>query len=110
MTDGRTTPARPGGVSAEELSSRGGEGDGYTWSQEADEVEILFELPAGTAAKDVAVRFLPDKVVLTAPVSQQLALFARAVPDDCSWQLSDGKLLLTLGKEEEGQTWLALTR
>lgn len=44
-----------GGISAEELATKGGAGDGYKWTQSEDELEIDVPAPPGTKAKDVKV-------------------------------------------------------
>ena len=39
-----------------------------------------------------------------------LKLFGRVAPDGCSWSISDGDVVLTLEKAEEGETWPTLSR
>ena len=43
---------RPGGMSAEELATQGGEGDGYTWTQDSSDLEVTVPLPEGTRGKE----------------------------------------------------------
>ena len=39
-----------------------------------------------------------------------LTLFGKIAPDGCSWSISDGDVVLTLEKAEEGETWPTLSR
>ena len=73
----------------------GGHGDGYTWTQTREELEIAVPVPAGTRARDVKVTFGVKrcKVALKglkdgAPVVDG-ALSAKVRPDECTWTLQD---------------------
>ena len=48
---------RTSGISAEELATRGGDGDGYTWKQDPGEIEISIPVPSGTKGKDIKAKF-----------------------------------------------------
>jgi len=102
-----------GGISAEELATKGGEGDGYTWSQTEDEVEILIAAPAGTKGKDVKAKFGSSTLsvaVGSGGTAIAINLFSKVTPDGCTWQMSDGNVAVTLEKATEGETWPALLR
>jgi hypothetical protein len=40
-------------MTGEEVSTKGGDGDGYRWTQDGDEVEITFDTPPNTKGKQV---------------------------------------------------------
>eukprot|EP00037_Helgoeca_nana_P001303 m.26175 g.26175 ORF g.26175 m.26175 type:complete len:348 (+) comp11679_c0_seq1:191-1234(+) len=105
--DGRT-----GGMSAEELTNIGGDGEGYTWSQDPEELEVTVAVPAGTKSKAVKAQFAVSslKVAVEGGTTVEIVLFGRVVPDGCSWSLSDGNVVITLEKGAEGETWPTLTR
>jgi hypothetical protein len=44
-------------MTSEEMAHKGGEGDGYTWSQTPEDVEVLVVLPTGAKGKDCKVKF-----------------------------------------------------
>jgi len=88
--------AQAGGVGDAPAS---GEGDGYSWRDEAEEVEVLVQMPAGTAKKDVKVDFKRQEVKVTKPVALSLKLFKPVEVDGCNWTMGkDGQLILTLEK------------
>jgi len=101
----------PGGISAEELTTKGGDGDGYNWTQNVEDVEVNVPVPAGTRGKDIKVNYATTKVTIDVKDGKSipLALFAKVAPDGCSWSLSDGVVTLTLEKMNEGETWPVLT-
>jgi len=89
-----------------------GKGDGYTWSQNSEEVEFRFPVSAGTKAKYVKVTFGSKKlkVVLAGQTLISGALGGTVVVDDSTYTLEDAssgtgkELCVTLGKKE-GNTW-----
>lgn len=103
------------GVSAEELATKGGSGDGYTWTQNETEIELECSLANNEAVqkKAVVVKYSPKNLKVTIKQNDTLEidikLFAPVIPDECSWHLSDGKLQIALEKATEGETWPALT-
>ena len=89
-----------------------GEGDGYRWSQTDDEVEVVVDAGEGTKAKDVWAMFRPDhvKVVVNGETKFEVGgdkppgLFRKVRPDDCTWTIEKGKVVVTLQKTDE-QLW-----
>jgi len=75
-----------------------GAGDGYTWRDEAEELEVEVQVEKGTSKKDVKVQFLKQEVRMTKPLTLTLKLFERVDVDGCNWTMGDGKVVLTLGK------------
>jgi len=75
-----------------------GEGDGYSWKDQEEDVEIT--VPVGEIQKkDVKVTFKSAEVTLVAPVALSLKLFSKVDPDGCNWTLSGGALILSLEKK-----------
>ena len=104
---------RVGGMSAEELATQGGAGDGYTWKQDNEEVEVTVPMPSGTRGKEIEVKFKPTTVKITAAtkhVELSLDLYTNVSTDDCTWSLSDDNLVLTMEKARGGETWPALVK
>jgi hypothetical protein len=107
---------RAGGVSAEELRTVGGEGEGYTWSQSGDgEVEVIVPLPSGTRSKQCKIvikkRALTIAVASVAPpVALDLTLWGAVNVEDSTWCVSsdEGGLVVTLEKGDCDQTWPSL--
>eukprot|EP00747_Dinoflagellata_sp_TGD_P213422 gnl/TRDRNA2_/TRDRNA2_86380_c0_seq2.p1 gnl/TRDRNA2_/TRDRNA2_86380_c0~~gnl/TRDRNA2_/TRDRNA2_86380_c0_seq2.p1 ORF type:complete len:433 (+),score=52.75 gnl/TRDRNA2_/TRDRNA2_86380_c0_seq2:74-1372(+) len=101
-----------GGMTAEEMSTRGGEGDGYEWTQDRSDVEVnVTAVPRGLRGKDIKVKFAADSVLVTAgPYNIHWDLFGKVSPADCSWSVVDGYLMLTLVKSVEDFMWLALLK
>jgi len=75
-----------------------GAGHGYTWRDEAEELEVEIPIEKGTTKKDVKVQFLKQEVRMTKPLTLSLKLFERIDVDGCNWTIGDGKVVLTLGK------------
>jgi len=75
-----------------------GTGDGYTWRDENDELEVVVQVNKGTGKKDVKVEFRKQEVRVTKPVSLSLKLFKPVDVDGCNWTLGDGTIILTLEK------------
>jgi len=98
--------AEAGHRSDEHLAS-GGDGEGYSWTQTEDDVEVRITTgaPEGRgAAKRVAVAYgRGDKLTVKvdgAVVFEVAKLFARVTPDDCNWTLDQGAIVVTLAKNE----------
>jgi hypothetical protein len=89
-----------------------GEGDGYSWSQNDDEVEMRFPLEDdGVKAKDVKVDFKMKslKVSVLGRVLLDATLGGDVDPEDSTFTIEDGnkggrELCVTLGKKES-YTW-----
>lgn len=75
-----------------------GAGDGYTWRDEAEELEIVVQVEKGTTKKDVKVEFRKQEVRMTKPLTLSLKLFERVDTDGCNWTMGDGTVVLTLEK------------
>ena len=65
---------------------------------------IYVTVPDGTRGRQVQVTFGTKRLKVVALGKELLAgeLFAPVVADECTWEMSDGKLLITLEKQEEG--------
>lgn len=81
-----------------------GEGDGYTWRDEAAEMEVVVRIAKETTKKDVKVEFRRQEIRITKPVSMSLKLFKPIEMDGCNWTMGDGQLVLTLEKAC-GEPW-----
>lgn len=75
-----------------------GSGDGYTWRDQGEEVEILVKIEEGATKKDIKVDFKRQEVRITKPVSLVLKLFKPVDLDGCNWTIGTGQLILTLEK------------
>ena len=116
LASGGATAA--GGMTAEEMATRGGAGDGYTWSQSPEDVEVVVKVPEGTRAKSIKVSFSTRKLKLTVPAAAggseppfELTvdpLFGKICPDDCTWTVSDGNLVVTMEKAKAKAVWPSL--
>eukprot|EP00746_Dinoflagellata_sp_MGD_P027448 gnl/MRDRNA2_/MRDRNA2_16480_c0_seq1.p1 gnl/MRDRNA2_/MRDRNA2_16480_c0~~gnl/MRDRNA2_/MRDRNA2_16480_c0_seq1.p1 ORF type:complete len:430 (+),score=67.08 gnl/MRDRNA2_/MRDRNA2_16480_c0_seq1:154-1443(+) len=100
------------GKTAQELATAGGDGDGYTWRQTKDAVDIVVvNLPPGTRGKDLTVKFETEKVtVVSEDYSLVLDLFAAVRPDQSIWSIMDGEMELSLAKSMPGETWPGLIK
>lgn len=100
---------RTGGISADELAQKGGEGEGYVWSQTKDDVEISVPLPDGVRGKQCKVTFGPRRLHVAVPgLDAPMAfdpLYAKVRADDCTWTVSDGMLVVTMEKMRAGEVW-----
>lgn len=75
-----------------------GAGDGYTWQDQGEEVEICVKVENGTTKKDIKVDFKKAEVRITKPLALSLKLFKAVDPDGCNWTMGKGQLILTLEK------------
>jgi hypothetical protein len=109
--------AAAGGMTADELAARGGEG--YTWSQTQEDVEVVVPLPEGMRAKRCKVVFGVRRLKVVVPAAGAEAeaapyellidpLFGKIAPDDSTWTVSDGKLVVTLEKIKAKAVWPSL--
>mmetsp|Transcript_19754 Transcript_19754/g.67278 ORF Transcript_19754/g.67278 Transcript_19754/m.67278 type:complete len:327 (-) Transcript_19754:276-1256(-) len=85
-----------------------GQGEGYQWTQEDEDVEVVVQLPESTTKRDVKVKFEARGVHVEGPggfSKTLLPLHAAVRRDGCSWTLAPGgALTLTLEKVDE-QPW-----
>lgn len=106
------TAARAGHGDTEHLAS--GDGGSYSWSQTEDEVEVRVRgAPAGKgAARRVTVGYARGEslaVAFDGQATLQLSpLFARTLPDESTWTLDGGEVVVTLPKGEP-RPWAMLT-
>eukprot|EP00041_Stephanoeca_diplocostata_P031757 m.997616 g.997616 ORF g.997616 m.997616 type:complete len:372 (+) comp24022_c1_seq24:70-1185(+) len=104
---------RSGGMVAEEITHRGGDGAGYTWEQDPSDLEIKVPVPVGIKGKDITVKFAPASVKIAvkgAPIDLDLQLLSKVATDGCTWSLSDGVLCVSMEKATDGETWSALVK
>ena len=123
---GHSAAAGGGGGGARSLSSlmnqnaaamdssgfREGKADGYTWSQNDEEVELRFPVASGTKAKYVKINFGKTKlkVVVAGQTLLNGTLGGTVEVDDSTFTIEDAnggtskELCVTLGKKE-GNTW-----
>jgi hypothetical protein len=91
---------------------REGKADGYTWSQNGEEVELRFPVSAGTKAKYVKINFGTTrlKVVVAGQTLLSGSLGGTVEVGDSTFTIEDAnsgtgkELCVTLGKKE-GNTW-----
>jgi hypothetical protein len=91
---------------------REGKADGYTWSQNDEEVELRFPVSVGTKAKYVKINFGTTrlKVVVAGQTLLSGSLGGTVEVDDSTFTIEDAnsgtgkELCVTLGKKE-GNTW-----
>lgn len=78
-----------------------GVGDGYTWKDDDEELEILLDVPESTKRKDVKIEFRRQEVRVSKPNTLTLKLFKNVEVDGCSWTIGKpGQLVLTLLKAD----------
>ncbi|CAK9073441.1 NudC domain-containing protein 1 [Durusdinium trenchii] len=77
-----------------------GSGDGYTWKDEEEELEVILEVPEGTTKKDVKIDFRREEVRILKPKTLTLKLFKSVEVDGCSWTMGKGQIVITLEKSE----------
>eukprot|EP00924_Labyrinthula_sp_SR-Ha-C_P006143 maker-scaffold_54-snap-gene-1.20-mRNA-1 protein AED:0.24 eAED:0.24 QI:126/0.66/0.5/1/0.66/0.5/4/0/318 len=97
-----------GGEATEEIIHEK-EGEGYSWRQDGEEVEVTFSKESFDK-KQVQVKFKRREVnvVIGKEIFAFNPLFSEINVDECSWSIVDGKLVLTLIKVNEDLTWTTL--
>lgn len=106
-----------GGKGKEQLGDEndGAEKDenGYSWSQQGDEVQITFKLPKAATKQDVKVAFKLKTISVAASGESLLdgALMGEVDVDDCNWCLASGgsELQVMLTKKKEA-SWKSLLK
>lgn len=95
-------------------AGNGADLDTYSWTQTLSEVELVVPIPPGTKARacDVIISRNRLKVGLKGqPPILDGELFAAVQPDECMWNVSDGKLLeITLQKVGGMQWWRSIVQ
>eukprot|EP01063_Lacrimia_lanifica_P014557 TRINITY_DN21121_c0_g1_i1.p1 TRINITY_DN21121_c0_g1~~TRINITY_DN21121_c0_g1_i1.p1 ORF type:complete len:337 (+),score=107.79 TRINITY_DN21121_c0_g1_i1:49-1059(+) len=105
--------AQQGGFGDSEHLAEGST-DAYSWTQTDDDLEVrVLSAPSGKgAAKRVKVSYgTGTSLVVTFDGAEALrvdALFDRIIPDDCSWTLDDGTVVITMEKGDP-RPWASLT-
>lgn len=91
-------------LEATEEDTDSGAGDGYRWSQTANEMEVVVPLPPEMKSKDVVCKVLPSSIslVVGGKTIVRGRLLRRVVAEDCDWMIEgtgEARLLrLTLPK------------
>lgn len=100
------------GMDGTDLTSGGGEG--YTWTQTSEEVEVVIPVAAGVKAREVHVKYGVGSLLARVGGSDPVLdaqLEGRIRPDESSWSISgDGDsrtLQITLEKQTPGP-WKSL--
>eukprot|EP00933_Yihiella_yeosuensis_P050412 TRINITY_DN481_c0_g1_i1.p1 TRINITY_DN481_c0_g1~~TRINITY_DN481_c0_g1_i1.p1 ORF type:complete len:130 (+),score=30.96 TRINITY_DN481_c0_g1_i1:179-568(+) len=76
-----------------------GEGEGYSWQDQGEELEVLLKIPEGTTKKDVKIEFRRDEIRISKPGILNLKLFKPVEVDGCSWTMGkSGQVVITLEK------------
>jgi hypothetical protein len=83
-------------------------GGTFSWGKfqqdKKEKVLVYIDAPEGTRGRQVQVTITSKKlkVVVLGKEVMSGELCAAVVADECTWEMSDGKVLLTLEKQEEG--------
>lgn len=87
----------------------GGSGQGYTWKQDAAEVEVSVPMPEGTKKVDVAVKILADSLQVkhAGKVVVEGELACKCSPGGSTWTMSGSNAEISLEKAEQ-KPWPAL--
>lgn len=75
-----------------------GQGDGYTWRDQGNDMEVVIEVEKGTSKKDIKIEFKKQEIRMTKPVAHHLKLFKPVDVDGCNWTVGNGQVILTLEK------------
>lgn len=86
-----------------------GTGEGYSWTQQADELEVTIPVGDGVKKKDVRISFGAKELRMEAPKRIVLPLSGAIEADGCGWTISDGNVVVTLEKKD-GKLWDKLLR
>lgn len=88
--------------------------NGYTWSQQGEEVQITFKLPKSATKKDVKVAFKPKTVAVSVSGESLLegSLMGQVDVEECTWCLASGgsELQVMLTKMNEKDNWKSLLK
>ena len=104
---------RSGGMTADELNEKGGAGEGYSWKQTTDDVEVSVPLPTGTRGKQCKVKFGNRSLKIDVNVEDGaqlnfVQLYGKVHADECVWTISDGVLVVTMEKAKRKEVWPTL--
>ena len=109
----REAPYRSGGMTADELNAKGGQGEGYSWKQTTEDVEVSVPLPSGTRGKQCKVKFGNRSLKIDVNVDTGVKLnftnlYGKVHADECVWTISDGVLVVTMEKAKTKEVWPSL--
>eukprot|EP00929_Paragymnodinium_shiwhaense_P110672 TRINITY_DN7785_c0_g1_i1.p1 TRINITY_DN7785_c0_g1~~TRINITY_DN7785_c0_g1_i1.p1 ORF type:complete len:151 (-),score=71.55 TRINITY_DN7785_c0_g1_i1:154-606(-) len=93
------------GISATNASSdkkMKGEGDGYSWKQEQEELEVYIPFEGSLTKKDIKIEFTKKALIMEAPNKLKIELEQPIEPMGCGWTMADGKITATLEKATKG--------
>ncbi|GAB4817158.1 hypothetical protein N2152v2_004204 [Parachlorella kessleri] len=113
--DGEEQPAEEeGSKGIKPNSGNGADLDSYSWTQTLQEVVLTVPVPPGTKGRMCDVAITRSKLRLGVkgqPPVLDGELFAGVKPDDCLWNILDGKVLeLTLQKANAMQWWRSVVK
>jgi hypothetical protein len=78
---------------------------GYEWTQTEEEIEIRVQLPETVTSKQIKVRFTPQSVQISSPVSLAIYLFEQVDVDSCTWTLEGNQTLVISMEKIESALW-----
>jgi len=88
--------------------------NGYSWSQQGDEVQVTFKLEKSATKKDVKVAFKPKTLAVTVSGESLLSgsLGGEVDAEECTWTLANGgsELQVMLTKKNEKDSWKGLIK
>lgn len=93
-----TQPEEHAKAQAAEEKAASGTGDGYTWKDEGEELEVVFQIPPSTGKKDVKIEFRRQEIRMLKPEVKTLKLYKAVDIDGCSLTLGSGQIVVTLEK------------
>lgn len=103
---GSPSPAQEEGAEKEE--------NGYSWSQQGDEVQITFKLEDKAVKQDVKIEFKTKTVGVTVSGKSLLSgsLGGEVDVEDCTWCLASGgsELQVMLSKKNDKDSWKTLIK
>ena len=85
--------------------SKGGTFSWGKFQQDKEKTVLMYvTVPEGTRGRQIQVTFSTKRLKVVALGKELLAgeLFGAVVSDECTWEISEGKLLITLEKQDEG--------
>lgn len=102
------------GAEAEEVEASEKVEEGYSWSQQGEEVQISFKLSKPAAKRDVKVTFKPSGLIVTANGTTLLdgTLEGKVDVDECTWCLASAgsELQVMLTKKDAKSSWKSLLK
>jgi hypothetical protein len=99
-------------MTSDEMTHKGGDGEGYTWSQTPEDVDVTVPLPAGAKGKDCKVKFGKRKLEINVVNGLSITfepLYGQIRVDDSSWTVSKGDLVISMEKMNEDEVWPTLS-